>query len=131
MPKRTKKTKKPARRTARKSRTARPVTPPVTPALEALTGRVRKFECTLTCYVTLEIDEAVLTEANLRAAAEAIVPSLSQPRGAAAHIAYNMVANNLQLESIDGFANFPNAAAKLFNIDWEQETNEITEKRTG
>jgi len=54
------------------------------------------------------------------------------PEEIAQHVAFNMVANRLDLEQIDGWANLPNDRARIVEESgWVMTTREITKPKRG
>ncbi len=77
----------------------------------------RKFYVTLKVDVTLLLNEDVIdiVDDGWRSA----FYDLHTPKDIASHIAYNMVANEIELSQMDGWADMSNGNAVLFSQEWE------------
>jgi hypothetical protein len=85
----------------------------------------RKFSVELRTTVTLEIDDSVIGAVDEEWRRRFY--QLEEPVDVAAHVAYNMVVNDLDLSDLDGFANLKDdlASVKEDPGGWECEAVEI------
>ena len=78
---------------------------------------MKKFRVTLIADVSIEIDEAVIATALTEEWRKQFF-NFTTPSEVAAHIAYNMVVNDISLGAIDGFGGQKTSAARIKRLDW-------------
>ena len=89
--------------------------------------KMRKFTVRFEGEVEIEVDDALLKSCNTDQWREQIT-RFTRDEQFVAHIAYNMVMNNLRLEEIDGYADQPEDRVNLVSgnpQDWEIEATEV------
>lgn len=81
----------------------------------------RKFRVELSVELTIELDEQVFAVVDDEW--RKVLYDLTTPEEIASHIAYNMVANDLKLSQMDGWADQPDSNAHInpYNLDWNVE----------
>lgn len=76
-----------------------------------------KFKIKVIGEAVIEIDESVIKAVD-QDWRDSFYP-YDTPEEIAEHIGHNMLVNNLTLSQMDGFANLPDHAAVLSDLDWE------------
>jgi hypothetical protein len=88
------------------------------------TGKVRKFQVTVTKTVDIAIDESVIAQGLLPD--NPIFGHDTTEHQVIEHIAFNVVGNQLRLSQIDGYANCPDEGAKelggytAFDVEFDE-----------
>ena len=92
---------------------------------EASRLKMRKFLVSFHGTAEIQISDDLLRTCNTDEWRAQIV-KFTTVEEFAQHIAYNMILNDLQLESIDGYADQPKERVKIIRVpDWDVEAEEM------
>ncbi len=94
--------------------------------------KYRRFRVRIEREVEIDISEDVLRATASQEWVESIGGFGKDPLKVAEHLAHNFVTNGLRLQSIDGYADQPDEAAKVVDEPWpDYEAEEIPRSKNG